>query len=288
MYHIYAMHLFSSFLHFFDDMASLFRQGYSPKQLRAILHTYVTQSLRLSCTFTTQRNTLKHTRICGYMIATYNLHSTHYVFREIFIRGEYHFRECAPDAVFLDCGANIGIATVYFTWLYPHCTVHAFEPDPYAFALLEKNVAQNNISNVTIHNTAVGAEDGMVTFFADAEQSGSLRMGVGKTRAHGVKTLVPMKTLSPYITKDVYIKIDTEGSEMDIVQELTKTGMISNIKEMVIEYHHKINNAPSSFSSMLATLERAGFEYQITCTARLLTKKNMFQDIMVFAYRPNM
>ena len=41
---------------------------------------------------------------------------------------------------FIDCGANIGISILFFKKQYPDCTIMAFEPNPHAFPLLEKNV----------------------------------------------------------------------------------------------------------------------------------------------------
>jgi FkbM family methyltransferase len=69
--------------------------------------------------------------------------------------------------VILDCGANIGMATLFFKWLYPNARIDAFEPDPKTFQLLENNVKQNHLTNVATHNCALWDIDGKIDFFVD-------------------------------------------------------------------------------------------------------------------------
>ena len=41
------------------------------------------------------------------------------LYSEIFARESYRFHSKKKNPVILDCGANIGMATLYFKWLYP-------------------------------------------------------------------------------------------------------------------------------------------------------------------------
>jgi hypothetical protein len=65
-----------------------------------------------------------------------------HLYREIFVRQYYYFRANTDHPVIFDCGANLGMATLFFKWLYPKSRVEAFEPDPGTFAVLQKNVDQ--------------------------------------------------------------------------------------------------------------------------------------------------
>src|SRR5262245_48251272 len=49
-----------------------------------------------------------------------------------------------PDdvRVILDCGANVGITSLFLAERYPRAMILSVEPDPENFALLEANVAQ--------------------------------------------------------------------------------------------------------------------------------------------------
>src|SRR5262249_51895723 len=51
------------------------------------------------------------------------------LYSEFSARQSYRFASSRPDPVVYDCGANIGMATFYFKWLYPKAHIDAFEPD---------------------------------------------------------------------------------------------------------------------------------------------------------------
>ena len=53
--------------------------------------------------------------------------------REIFIYEPYHFNSKKEDPVIFDCGGNIGLATIYFKFLYPRAKVVVFEPVPHIY-----------------------------------------------------------------------------------------------------------------------------------------------------------
>jgi FkbM family methyltransferase len=62
----------------------------------------------------------------------------------------------------LEIGANDGTDTHRLLEAFPHATIHCFEPDPRALALLRD---QGLGDRVRIHPSAVGAYDGVTTFF---------------------------------------------------------------------------------------------------------------------------
>ena len=47
----------------------------------------------------------------------------------------------------LDCGANVGLASLFFRRLYPQARITAFEADPALFAILEANLDANGRTN---------------------------------------------------------------------------------------------------------------------------------------------
>lgn len=63
-------------------------------------------------------------------------------------------------AVIVDAGANIGNHTLFFAKVCGAAEVHAFEPLRTIFAVLERNVALNGLTNVRCHNMALGAAAG--------------------------------------------------------------------------------------------------------------------------------
>lgn len=98
------------------------------------------------------------------------------LYDEIFAREEYLFESSTPQPVIFDCGANIGMATLFFKWLYPESTVMSFEADPTTFGVLKHNIQQNHLQGVTAHNIALWNEDGHIPFFVREDEPGSLLM----------------------------------------------------------------------------------------------------------------
>lgn len=221
-------------------------------------------------------------RIAGYKISAFNYSSLLLLFKEIFITEEYYSELNYTRPQILDCGANIGMATLYFKWRYPDAVINSFEPDAKTFAMLEKNIRQNNLSGVTLHNKAVGSYDGTITFYHDDQTPGSLRMSVFADRMPKTKTEVPVIRLADFLEEypaDL-AKIDIEGAEFDLFDDLSKTGAIKNVQEYFIEYHHKIEDQRSRMGEFLRFFESNQLEYQLTGTA---TRFGEFQDFLLHA-----
>ena len=63
--------------------------------------------------------------------------------------------------------------------------------------------------------------------------------------------------LSQYIAREVdFLKIDVEGVEKDIVEDLKSTGKLQLVKQMVVEYHHNISKDTDALSSFLRLLRQ--------------------------------
>lgn len=269
-----------------EDVASLRSQNYTRQQRLQIAANYLRLTIRSLGVFGKIVKPTAPASVCGYTIENFSHTSVFYLFREIFIHGEYNFQPKTDNPTFFDVGANIGMATIFFKWKYPACEVRAFEPDPDTFQVLQNNVKRNSLQNVTLYNVAIGGHEGEVDFFTNSPEKGSLTMSVGRERRAGRHFKVMMKTLSGFLTTPTaYVKIDTEGSETSIVPELVTTGTIDRVGEMVIEFHHHINNEYTNLSEILYPIEQAGFDYVFRCPNRNLLQPGIFQDIMLYCYR---
>lgn len=221
----------------------------------------------------------------GFQIAHFDRPTLRLLYREVFVRQHYFFRADSDSPVIFDCGANLGMASLYFKWLYPHARVQAFEPDPSTFRLLAENVASNHM-DVEVHNCALWDQDGEVQFFVDSDNPGSLLMSTDPTRLKGESIMVPARRLSSFISGTVdFLKLDVEGAEARVLDDLVQTGKIESVKQMVVEYHHRIGNQKSALGDFLRLLEEAGFQYQIHASSYPVISKDTFQDILIGAYR---
>ncbi|MEJ0070934.1 MAG: FkbM family methyltransferase [Pseudomonadota bacterium] len=119
--------------------------------------------------------------------------------------------------VILDIGANLGYYTVIAAKLASEGVVHAFEPDPANFALLERNCALNGCGNAVLHQMALSSESGPAQLFQSARNKGDHRLassakdGAAITIAREVGDVV----LQALPRVDV-IKCDTQGAEADV------------------------------------------------------------------------
>ena len=139
-------------------------------------------------------------------------------------KAEYWLPEDIDAKVILDIGANIGIASNYLSRRFPQAKIFAFEPVPANFALLGRNV--ESLDNVTPVNRALGAKDGSFEmFYSDTpknqggfsfHQPGSNAEQRLRVEVREAKSIMQELGIE---SADV-IKIDTEGSEYDILTNL--------------------------------------------------------------------
>jgi FkbM family methyltransferase len=209
-----------------------------------------------------------------------------FLFDEIFVKQEYAVPIARNDPVILDCGANIGFATLYFKLRWPAARVISFEPNPSCFQLLQRNVEENGLGGVTLVQAACGKSTGAISFFVNP--SFSLRSSIDARRANGDQEIQSkLVRLSEHITGEVdLLKVDVEGSEWEIMEDLVTSGKLACIQRMVIEYHHRIGTTRAELSRFLRTLEDAGFTYDLVShIPSAIRFTGCFQDVMLYASR---
>ncbi len=126
-----------------------------------------------------------------------------------------------PGDVFVDIGANLG----YFTLVAANAVgrsgcVHAFEPEPRNFALLQRNVVLNSFSHVACHQMAIGARSSAATLHLSGANLGAHSLMDKQDLGDGIT--VPLKTLVDALANESrplrMIKIDIQGLEMDVLK----------------------------------------------------------------------
>lgn len=222
----------------------------------------------------------------GYKVKICTYKALSYLFNEIFIEQEYYFVTKNKTPYIIDCGSNIGMSVLYFKMLYPDSEILAFEPCAEAFFCLERNIRNNNLNSVLIYKKALSNKEGTIDFYYDQNDSGSLLMSTKQERMPKQKQTVEASVLSKYINRTVdFLKMDVEGAELEIMEELSHKGKLNDIKEMVIEYHHHIIRDADVFSKILRLLEDAGFGYQLESRLGRPLKHCQFQNILIYAYK---
>lgn len=228
--------------------------------------------------------------LLGYKISFNGEQHLRHLFQEVFIEGCYFFRADNNEPVIFDCGSNIGMSVLFFKKLYPNARIVAFEPDPITFDFLRQNVSQNKLSNIDLHQIAIGNQNGEIELFRDSSpNSSSLTMSTLRQRHPGPSVTVPMRRLSEFISSDVdLLKIDVEGVEDEVMNELSSSGKIRQVKKLHLEYHHHIDASVDRLSRILRLIEDHAYGYQVR--ANMLPwlpwpTDASFQDVSIYCYR---
>jgi FkbM family methyltransferase len=197
------------------------------------------------------------------------------VFSQVFVDNHYNmrrfarypeicrlFRETARDRtpLILDCGANIGLSSLYFAKNWPSAHIIAVEPDPGNFELLCRNVAAH--ANIQPLQAAVGGDDGPVRIInADASDWArrTERASAGAPDAIiglSVQSLISIAP-PPRIYQPFLVKIDIEGFEKDLFA--SNREWIVRFPVLIIELHDWLlpgQGTSHSFLEAIAPLDR--------------------------------
>ncbi len=226
-----------------------------------------------------------HVALFGYDIEYFSIEAIKILVHEVFIQQPYYIS--LPDSPFIiDGGANIGLATVLFKHLHPNSNVLAFEPDPETYALLERNVRHNDLAGVTLVNAALGRFEGEADLYFDPDVPGNLGMSTEKVPSLKGKRRVPVKALSEFIDRRVdLLKLDIEGGEHAVVEDLAASGAGDLVDRIVMEYHHHMTSGDDRLGQLLGLLEDMNFGYQILSRPLVPFRENDFAAMFVYAYQ---
>ena len=70
-----------------------------------------------------------------------------------------------------------------------------------------------------------------------------------------------------------------------MLRDLASTGRLKAVREMLVEFHHKIGGERAKLGHFLSTLETQGFDYQVDAVCMPLYAPGRFQNIMLYVYR---
>ena len=72
------------------------------------------------------------------------------IYSSIFSRGDYSVSINTDSPLIIDCGAHIGLATIYFKKKFPSSKITAIEANPETLSFLRKNIKANKIKDVEV------------------------------------------------------------------------------------------------------------------------------------------
>src|SRR5262245_12196125 len=179
---------------------------------------------------TTPRFTPGVIRMLDYELRYSDLLSFCPQWQDIFVKRVLDFRSPTDAPRILDCGANVGLASLFFKRLYPRARITAYEADPSLFAMLETNLSRNGAGDVERVHAALWTSTGTLTFQCEGSDSGMISALSGAIE--GRATTVPSLRLRDVLESEPIdlLKIDIEGAEdavlTDCVDVLHNVGAI--------------------------------------------------------------
>jgi FkbM family methyltransferase len=194
------------------------------------------------------------------------------------------------DWIVFDVGANIGTVTLPLAKRVQHGRVFAFEPTHYTFARLERNLALNPHLAARVVAVQAFLSDS-VGDGTDLEAVASWRVDRAAPEAHPLSggsvqdtTDVPATTLDAFcVDQDIhrvdFIKIDTEGHELDVLSGAIGT-LTTHRPPVVFEMGlYALADRGQSFGDFEALFTSLDYRLINTKTGRVVTQGNHHHEV---------
>ncbi|HVI44175.1 MAG TPA: FkbM family methyltransferase [Chitinophaga sp.] len=141
----------------------------------------------------------------------------------------YNCKKFIPELqTVLDVGANQGQFALAATHFYPNASIHAFEPVPETYAVLQRNTRRS--SNIHTYNFALGSNTGTLEFYSNAYSHASSALEVSELQrktlpftANVQQIEVPVKRLDEWlqgirVNAPLLLKLDVQGFEKEVLK----------------------------------------------------------------------
>jgi FkbM family methyltransferase len=209
---------------------------------------------------TIPRHTAGSIRMLDYELQYTDLLSFCPQWHDIFVQGALEFQAPSASPRILDCGANIGLASLFFKRRYPAARITAYEADPSLFAIARANLSANGALDVEMVNAALWTSAGRVTFRAEGADSGMIDGLAGAVDGSAVD--VPSLRLHDVLAAERIdlLKLDIEGAEGAVLADCEP--VLDRVAAIVMDLHEFdpcVRQAPR----VLELLTRAGFVYAV-------------------------
>jgi FkbM family methyltransferase len=210
--------------------------------------------------------------------------SENYLTFDLFWRGASYYEPLSTGlarelvrggATFFDVGANIGFYSLVLSAWQPSLNVVAFEPNPKAFRLLQKNVLLNQFARVVCEPMAVSDEEGSAMLHLCASDMSASLESDFERRSGGVR--VATTTLDGYlarhpVSRNLLIKVDVEGHEAAFFR-----GALETLKNRRPDILCEITGRPEE--AVTEFVRRAGYSFYQVTEAGLLPSEDLTLNV---------
>lgn len=175
---------------------------------------------------------------------------------ENFDRQIYQFKPRTKDVRILDCGANVGVSSLFFHRNFPNAKITAFEPDPKIFAYLKNNLAQAGAHQIELVAKAVWSSSTTLRFQSEGSDAGRIEAAPGKNLIE-----IPAVRLRDFLNEPVdLLKMDIEGAETEVLPDIADS--LQPVENIFLEYH-SFAGQPQRLGRVIQLLTEAGFRVHV-------------------------
>lgn len=250
-----------------DDIAYIFSPAYNHPRRNKLLWDYLRLRIHASLNRWIAHPT-EH--FLSYTVEVPDYETFFAIFRQVFVRHAYYFVSDTPNPHIMDCGGNIGMTTLYYKYLYPDASVTVFEPSREVVGILQRNFDRNTLTNVTLVQAALSSHKGTARMYTRGAAACGNTLDSNLVETNSTKHVaesyeVSTVVLSDYIHRERavdIVKLDIEGAEGAVIQELAHSGALAHIKKIVMEYHYYPHSKENDLVDILSLFKKRGWETQ--------------------------
>ena len=131
------------------------------------------------------------------------------------------------------------------------CKIEIFEPHPEFFKKIENRFSKNE--DIIVHSFGLASTDSAIDLNVDGDATSSFKKG--KTTVRGKLRNIGDFLAKKSVDKIDLMKINIEGGEYDLLENLIDTGLIEKVKRLQIQFHHFIPEAEERMLKIQESLE---------------------------------
>lgn len=195
-------------------------------------------------------------------------------------------------ATLLDVGANVGMYSVLAA-VTRRVRVHAFEPESQNYALLNANIAANNLSEQVVAYPLALSDVAKLDrlYLSDFSAGGSchsfasqvgfdLKPRPSKFAQGSFSMSIDQLVESGAMPIPDYVKIDVDGFEHKVIEGARRTLSNPTVRSIIIE----LNTHLAEHRAAIETLQSLGFGYSETQATGALRKSGAFEGVGEFIF----